>query len=77
MNGTIQIICKRIFLLLVTMILVSFLTFAAFELVSGDPARTMLGTEATEEQVIALRHQLGLDRETSACHTAIGRVFGI
>ena len=62
MNGTIQIICKRIFLLLVTMILVSFLTFAAFELVSGDPARTMLGTEATEEQVIALRHQLGLDR---------------
>ena len=62
MNGTIQIICKRIFLLLVTMILVSFLTFAAFELVSGDPARTMLGTEATEEQVIALRHQPGLDR---------------
>ncbi len=46
----------------VTMILVSFLTFAAFEAVSGDPARTMLGTEATEEQVQSLREDLGLDR---------------
>ena len=44
------------------MLLVSFLTFFAFELVAGDPARTMLGTEATEAQVAALRQQLGLDR---------------
>ena len=44
------------------MLLVSFLTFLAFELVSGDPARTMLGTEATEAQVAALQHELGLDQ---------------
>ena len=62
MRESLQFILKRIFLLLVTMILVSFLTFLAFELVSGDPARTMLGTEATAEQLSALRQELGLDK---------------
>ena len=52
---------KRIGMFLVTMLLVSFLTFLAFELVSGDPVRTMLGTEATQEQITALQHELGLD----------------
>ena len=50
---------RRVFLLLITMLLVSLLTYLAFELVSGDPARTMLGTEATEDQVQALRHEMG------------------
>ena len=54
-------VLKRIGMLAVTMLLVSFLTFLAFELVSGDPARTMQGIEATEAQVAVLRHQLGLD----------------
>lgn len=53
---------KIILRLLLTMLLVSFLTFAAFEVVSGDPAQTMLGTEATEEQLAGLRSELGLDR---------------
>lgn len=53
---------KIIVRLLLTMLLVSFLTFAAFEVVSGDPARTMLGTEATEEQVRALQAEFGLDK---------------
>lgn len=53
---------RRILMLLITMLIVSFLTFAAFELVSGDPAQTMLGTEATAEQLSALRHELGLDQ---------------
>ena len=55
-------VVRRIGMLLLTMILVSFLTYFAFELVSGDPVRTILGTEATEEQVTALRHELGLDQ---------------
>ena len=62
MSSGLQYVLKRIFLLLITMLLVSFLTFLAFELVSGDPARTMLGTEATEAQVAALQHELGLDQ---------------
>ena len=55
-------VCKRIGMLLITMILVSFLTFLAFEIISGDPARSMLGTSAPSSQVEALRHELGLDR---------------
>lgn len=55
-------VLKRIWMLVLTMLLVSFLTFLAFELISGDPARNMLGTNATPEQVAALQHQLGLDQ---------------
>ena len=62
MTGALRYVLRRVLLLLVTMLLVSLLTYLAFELVSGDPARTMLGTEATEAQVQALRHELGLDR---------------
>ena len=53
---------KRLLMLLATMVIVSFFTFAAFDLISGDPATAMLGTQATPERVAALRAQLGLDR---------------
>ena len=53
---------KRVILLLVTMVLVSFFTFAAFGLVSGDPAQAILGTQATEARLAALRQELGLNR---------------
>lgn len=53
---------KRIAMLLLTMVIVSFLAFAAFDLISGDPATAMLGTQATEESVAALREELGLNR---------------
>ena len=53
---------KRIAMLLITMVIVSFLAFAAFTIISGDPVTSMLGTEATAEQAAALRAQLGLDR---------------
>ena len=53
---------KRIAMLLLTMIIVSLLAFVAFDLISGDPASAMLGTEATPEKVAALREELGLNR---------------
>ena len=53
---------KRIAMLLLTMFIVSLLAFVAFDLISGDPATAMLGTEATPEKVAALREQLGLNR---------------
>ena len=53
---------KRLLMLLATMVIVSFFTFAAFDLISGDPATAMLGTQATPERVAALQAQLGLDR---------------
>lgn len=48
--------------LLVTLLLVSLLVFAAFSIIPGDTARVMLGPEASEAQVDILRTQLGLDR---------------
>jgi peptide/nickel transport system permease protein len=35
--------------------------FAALDLLPGDPARFILGINATPESIAALRHQLGLD----------------
>ena len=52
---------KRAAALLATMAIVSFLTFAAFDLIS-DTATVMLGTSATPERLAALRAELGLDR---------------
>lgn len=37
-------------------------TFFLLRLVPGDPARMILGDQATEESVTALRHELGLDQ---------------
>ena len=53
---------RKILTLLVTMLVVSLLTFAAFDLISGDPAATLLGTQATPEKVEALRTEMGLNR---------------
>ena len=53
---------KRVLTGVATMLTVSFLTFAAFSLISGDTATAMLGTTATPERLAALRAELGLDR---------------
>ncbi|WP_246019115.1 ABC transporter permease [Saccharothrix australiensis] len=43
-------------------LLVSALVFAATRVLPGDPARAVLGHEATPDRVAALRAELGLDR---------------
>lgn len=43
------------------MLIVSFLTFLAFDVIPGDAARSKLGTEATAEQVEALQEEMGLN----------------
>ena len=53
---------RRIISLVVTMLTVSFLAFSAFHIISGDPAVTILGTNATPERLEALRRQMGLDQ---------------
>lgn len=55
-------IIRRVVLLFITVILVSVITFAVFQILPGDPVRTMLGTEADEIQIESLRKELGLDR---------------
>lgn len=53
---------KKLGLMLLTMLSVSFLAFLAFQIIPGDPTNTILGTDATPELVAALRAELGLDR---------------
>ncbi|WP_188383205.1 ABC transporter permease [Ornithinibacillus halotolerans] len=53
---------RRFILLLVTLVLVSLITFAVFQVIPGDPIRIMLGPEADEARVQALEKELGLDR---------------
>lgn len=52
---------KKMITLILTLFVVSFLTFIAFQIIPGDSAITSLGTDATPEQVEALRKQLGLN----------------
>jgi ABC-type dipeptide/oligopeptide/nickel transport system permease component len=53
---------KRLGITLLTLLLVSLLTFVCFHIIPGDAALLSLGTDATEEQVAAMRVELGLDR---------------
>jgi len=53
---------RRIIYLVVQVFCVATLVFLLLRLVPGDPARAVLGENATVEQVATVRHQLGLDR---------------
>lgn len=52
---------KRVLLLIATLLLVTILAFVAFSIIPGDPTSSILGVEATPEQIAALRDRLGLD----------------
>ena len=52
---------KRLALLVGTLLLVTILAFVAFSIIPGDPTSSILGMEATDEQIATLRAQLGLD----------------
>ena len=54
-------ILKRLGLLLLTLVLVTALAFLAFSIVPGDPTSSIVGVDATEEQIATVRAQLGLD----------------
>lgn len=53
---------RRLLLLLPTLFLASLMIFAIIALAPGDPARMMLGTNATPEEVAVERERLGLDK---------------
>jgi peptide/nickel transport system permease protein len=53
---------KKLVILIVTMFLISLLTFFAFHILPGDPAQLILGTSASPEKLDALRAQLGTDK---------------
>ena len=54
-------ISKRIIYLIPVLIGIVFLVFTIMYFSPGDPAKLILGDRAPEEQVAALRHEMGLD----------------
>ncbi|MBN9134779.1 ABC transporter permease [Phyllobacterium sp.] len=55
-------VSKRILIGILTLLAASVVVFIVLEVVPGDPARLMLGMNATEEAVRALQQQMGLDQ---------------
>jgi peptide/nickel transport system permease protein len=53
-------ILRRLAQAIIVMLTVAFIAFMLFQYV-GDPVTNLLGQDATEEQRVALRHDLGLD----------------
>ena len=53
---------RRLITLVVTLFLVSILIFVVINVIPGDPAQIILGTEATPETLAQVRAKLGLDR---------------
>jgi len=58
----IAFLAKRLSVGLVTLLVASVVVFAVLEVLPGDPAQLMLGMNATDEAVAALREQMGLDQ---------------
>ena len=54
-------IAKRLLMLIPVILGISFIIFSIMSLTPGDPARLILGENASEEQVHELRIQMGLD----------------
>jgi len=54
-------LAKRLAIAAATLILASMVVFAVLEIVPGDPARLMLGMNASADQVELLRDQMGLN----------------
>ena len=57
----IKYIIKRLLMLIPVLLCVALVVLVLIDLTPGDPARIMLGTQATEERVEAVREELGLN----------------
>ena len=58
----VKYILKRILYIIPTLILTSILAFGFVRLIPGDPAQTMLGELASEEQLEVYREKMGLNQ---------------
>jgi peptide/nickel transport system permease protein len=56
-----QLIVRRLLIMIPVLFLVSLIVFSLILLVPGDPAVTLAGENATQEQIDATRTRLGLD----------------
>ena len=56
-----KFIVKRLLMLIPIVLGISFIVLLLLEITPGDPARMLLGTQATPERIALVRTQLGLD----------------
>lgn len=57
-----KMMIKKLGMLCATLLFISLLAFLAFTVIPGDAALSMLGVDAEEEAVAALREELGMNR---------------
>src|SRR5258708_33549217 len=55
-------ILKRLLLAVPTLFAVLTIVFVLARVLPGDPAQTILGDQASQEALIAMRHRLGVDK---------------
>lgn len=55
-------VIRKIAVMITTVLAVSFITFAAFSIIPGNAATSILGTQATPEKTAQLEKELGLDK---------------
>ena len=61
-----KLIIKRILYIIPSMIVVLFITFALTRIIPGDPARMMVGEQASEEAIQRIRTEMGLNKSIPA-----------
>jgi len=57
-----RLVARRLLMSIPLLFVVSALTFVLVSLTPGDAARAILGTGASQDQYLQLRHQMGLDK---------------
>jgi peptide/nickel transport system permease protein len=57
-----QFIIRRLLFMMLTLFIVSIVIFAVTDVLPGDAAQSILGMDATEESLAALRERLGLNQ---------------
>lgn len=55
-------VAKKLVSLILTLFFISIVVFLVFQVIPGDPALSILGTEATDEKIESLREELGLNK---------------
>jgi peptide/nickel transport system permease protein len=70
-------ILRRLVALIPVLLLVSVIAFALVHLTPGDPVTLILGEDAAPEDMLRVRHQLGLDRPLPEQYVVwLGRALG-
>jgi ABC-type dipeptide/oligopeptide/nickel transport system permease component len=72
----VNFIIRRLLISVPVLFLVITLVFFVFQLIPGDPARMYAGDEVTQEELEAIRKELGLDRPVMVQYFSyLGRLF--